>query len=139
MSNAGGLLDSRVDRSSHTVWLAMGDLLVLIGFLVVGELRHDVNPIDQPLLVADTIAPFLIGWILASLAAGAYSPGATRTVPGAILWGAGTWVVAAVIGLALRATQYFHGGALPSFALVVIGLGMVCFGAWRGAMAYWSR
>lgn len=136
MSNAERLLRSRFAPSSGTVRLAVGDVLVLVGFLVIGELRHGVNPVESPLVVADTIAPFLVGWVVASLALGAYAPGATRTVQRAAVRAAGAWVVAAAIGLALRSTAYFHGNAPLSFAMVVTGFGVVFFAAWRGAVAY---
>lgn len=135
MSNAEGVLRSRFDRSPGTARLALGDLLVLAGFLTVGELRHGVNPVESPLVVADTVAPFLVGWVVAALVAGAYAPGATRTVRTAVLRAAGAWVAAAIIGLALRAMPYFHGGAPLTFALVVIGVGVVSFSLWRGAVA----
>ena len=135
MSNAEGLLASRFDRSSATARLAAGDLLVIIGFLVVGELRHDVNPVESPLVVADTVAPFLVGWIVAALAVGAYAPGATRTVKAAVLRIAAAWVGASAIGLALRATPYFHGDSPVSFALVVTGMGAAFLAAWRATVA----
>lgn len=135
MSNAEGFLGSRVDRSPGTGRLAVGDLLVLAGFLTVGELRHGVNPVTQPLVVADTVAPFLVGWIVASLVAGAYAPGATRTPRVAAVRAGGAWVVAAAIGLVLRATTLFHGESPLSFALVVTGIGVVSFVAWRVAVS----
>lgn len=135
MSNAEGFLDSRLDRSPGTGRLALGDLLVLVGFIVAGELRHGVNPVESPLVVADTLAPFLLGWVAAALAVGAYARGATRTVGTAALRAAGAWVAAAAIGLALRSTALFHGSAPLSFALVVTGVGVVSFVAWRSAVA----
>ncbi|WP_276300920.1 DUF3054 domain-containing protein [Halorussus lipolyticus] len=135
MSNAEGLLGSRVSRSPSTAVLAVGDLFVLVSFLVLGELRHDVNPVESPLVVADTIAPFLLGWVIAALAVGAYAPDATQTVKTAIVRVASTWVLAAIIGLALRATSLFHGDSPLSFALVVTGIGLVFFSAWRGLVA----
>lgn len=131
MSNVEGFLDSRVDRSSGTVGFALGDLLVIVGFIVMGELRHGVHPVESPLIVADTIAPFLVGWVVAALVVGAYSPAATRSVRSAVVRVAGTWVVAAAIGLALRSTEFFHGGAPLSFALVVTGVGVASLSAWR--------
>lgn len=136
MSNATGLLRSRVESSPGTARLALGDLFVLVGFFVLGELSHGVSPIASPLVVADTIAPFLIGWVVAALVVGAYAPGATRTVRVAVLRAAGAWVGAAAIGLALRATPLFHGVSPLSFALVVTGIGVVFFSAWRAAVAY---
>jgi hypothetical protein len=136
MSNVDGRLFSRVNRSPGTLLLAVGDLLVLVGFLVIGELSHGVHPVESPLVVADTVAPFFVGWVVAALAVGAYAPGATRSVRTAVLRAAAAWVGAAAIGLALRATTLFHGGSPLSFALVVTGTGVVSFSLWRGAVAY---
>ena len=135
MSNAEGFLRSRFDRSPGTGRLAVGDLLVLAGFLTVGALRHGTSPVTQPLVVADTIAPFLVGWIVASLTVGTYASGATRTPRVAAVRAAGAWVVAAAIGLALRATTLFHGNSPLSFALVVTGIGIVSFVVWRVAVS----
>ena len=135
MSNAEGLLASRFDWSPGTARLALGDLLVVVGFLVVGELRHDVNPVESPLVVADTVAPFLVGWVVAALVAGAYAPGATRTVKRAAIIAVATWVPAAAIGLTLRATGFFHGDSPLSFVLVVTTIGVVSLAAWRAAVA----
>jgi hypothetical protein len=136
MSNADGFPFARLDRSPGTAWLAVGDLLVLVGFLVAGELRHGVNPVESPLVVADTVAPFLVGWVVAAVGLGAYAPGATRTVRTAVLRVVGAWFGAAAIGLALRATTLFHGGSPLSFALVVAGFGGTSFALWRGTVAF---
>lgn len=135
MSNADGLSFFRLERSPGTAGLAVGDLLVLAGFLTVGSINHGVSPVESPLVVADTVAPFLVGWVVAALAVGAYAPGATRTVRTAVVRAASAWVGAAVIGLALRATALFHGGSPVPFALVVTATGVVSFSLWRGAVA----
>ncbi|WP_132058333.1 DUF3054 domain-containing protein [Halorussus amylolyticus] len=136
MSNAvTTLLGSRFDRSPGTARLALGDLLVLAGFLILGSLNHGVDPITMPGRVAGTIAPFLVGWVVGALALGAYAPGATRTARTSILRAVGAWLVAAPIGLALRSTAYFHGSSPWTFALVVTGVGVLSFSTWRGAVA----
>ncbi|WP_137283401.1 DUF3054 domain-containing protein [Halorussus salinisoli] len=135
MSNAEGFLRSRVDRSPGTARLALGDLLVLASFLTAGSLSHGYDPITMPGRVAGTIAPFLVGWVVAALVVGAYAPGATRTVQTAVTRVTGTWVLASAIGLALRSTAFFHGDAPLSFALVVTGIGTVSFSAWRALVA----
>ena len=136
MSNADGLVRSRFDRSTATAGLALGDLAVLAGFLVAGSLNHGVSPLAMPGRVADTIAPFLVGWVVAALASGAYAPDATRTVKGAILRAVVTWIPAAAIGLTLRSTGFFHGDSPVTFIVVVSGVGLVVFSAWRGLVAY---
>ncbi|UPV73376.1 DUF3054 domain-containing protein [Halorussus limi] len=136
MSNAEGLLGSRFDRSRATAGLALGDLLVLAGFLTAGSLNHGVDPVSMPGHVAGTIAPFLVGWVVASLVAGAYAPDATRTVGTAVLRAVSAWVPAAAIGLTLRSTGFFHGDSPVTFILVVTVVGIVCFSAWRAFAAY---
>ncbi|WP_458206601.1 DUF3054 domain-containing protein [Haladaptatus sp. NG-SE-30] len=121
----------RLDRSPVTAGLVVGDLLVLATFLAIGELRHNVNPIEMPMIFADTLTPFLIGWIIASLVFGTYGTRARRSVRDAVLLTGGAWIVAAGIGLAIRSTRYFHGSAPWTFAAVVTGFGLVFFVGWR--------
>jgi hypothetical protein len=136
MSNAvDGLFGSRVERSAGTVGLAVGDLLVLAGFLTLGSINHGVDPVTMLGRVAGTIAPFLAGWVVGALAVGAYAPGTGRRVRTSVVRVVGAWVVAAAIGLALRSTAYFHGSAPWTFALVVTTVGAVSFAVWRAAAA----
>ncbi|SIQ96643.1 Protein of unknown function [Haladaptatus litoreus] len=125
----------RFDRSPATAGLVIGDVVVITGLLWMGSLRHDVNPMETPLLFADTLAPFLIGWVVASLVLGAYSGRARRSLRDAALLGGGTWIIAALIGTGLRATSLFHGNSPLSFVLVVTGLGLVSVVIWRGLVA----
>ncbi|WP_435153128.1 DUF3054 domain-containing protein [Haladaptatus sp. DFWS20] len=125
----------RFDRSPTTAGLGIGDLLVILGLLWMGSLRHNENPIATPLLFADTVAPFLIGWIIASLLVGAYSTQARQSVRDAVRFGGGAWIIASLIGAGLRATSLFHGDAPLSFVLVVTGIGLVFLVTWRGLVA----
>ncbi|WP_135828524.1 DUF3054 domain-containing protein [Halorussus halobius] len=135
MSNVDGRLGSRVAATPGAARLALGDLLVILGFLMVGELNHGVDPVASPLVVADTVAPFLAGWVVGALVFRSYAPGATRTVRSAVFRAAGAWVLAAAIGLALRATPYFHGNSPASFAMVVTSVGVASLSTWRAAVA----
>ncbi|WP_128477977.1 DUF3054 domain-containing protein [Halorussus pelagicus] len=136
MSNADGLARSRFDRSLATAGIALGDLLVLSAFLTVGSINHGVDPIASPGYVAETIAPFLVGWVVAALVSGAYAPDATRTVGTAVVRAVTTWIPAAAIGLTLRSTDFFHGSSPVTFIIVISIVGTVCFSAWRGLVAY---
>lgn len=133
MSNAIGV--RRLDRSPATAALALGDLVVLVGLLAAGFLQHNPSIVDAPVRFADTLAPFLVGWFVASLVVGAYSPRARRSVPSAALVGGATWVVAALVGATLRSTSFFHGSAPLTFVAVVGGLGLVAFVTWRSVAA----
>ena len=137
MSNAlGSAVVGRVERSATTAWLALGDALIIATFLALGALRHNVNPITQPLRVAGTVAPFLIGWAIAAPLVGAYAPRARRSVWTGVSLAVGAWLTASIIGATLRATPYFHGNAPLSFVAVTFGVGAVFLGVWRAVVAY---
>lgn len=121
----------RFDRSSTTAGLVIGDLVVLLVLLTMGALRHHEHPVQNPLYFAGTVAPFLVGWVLASLVVGLYSYRARQSVRSSVLFAAGTWVVAALIGSALRATSYFHGESPLTFVLVMLGFGLLFVTVWR--------
>jgi len=135
MSNVDGRLGSRVAVTSGAARLAVGDLLVILGLMSVGVYNHGTNPVESPLVVVATAAPFLAGWVVGALAAGAYAPGGARTVRSAVFRGVGAWVVAAAVGLTLRATPYFRGDSPVTFALVITGTGVAALGTWRALVA----
>lgn len=128
---------ARFDRSPTTAWLVVGDAVVIVGFLLLGALRHGVNPLAQPLRVAGTVAPFLLGWLVAAPLVGAYAPRARRSVGTAAALGVVAWFPANLIGSALRATPYFHGNAPLAFVAVTFGVGAVFLGVWRAAVAWY--
>lgn len=113
--------------------LAVGDLLVILAFVVTGEIRHGIDPLARPGVVVDTAIPFVLAWYGAALLAGLYrtewSPrqAAVRT--------AGAWVSAAVVALGLRATPLFHGDFALAFLLVSVGVGVGLLVPWRVAVA----
>ena len=129
------VLSARVERSSTTAWVAVGDIVVIVAFLAFGALRHGVDPITQPLRVAGTVAPFLIGWVLAAPLVGAYAPRARQSVKMGALVAAAAWLPANLIGAALRATPYFHGQSPLSFVAVTFAVGAVFLATWRAVVA----
>jgi hypothetical protein len=136
MGTTSAALRGRIDLSSTSLGLAIGDAILIGLFIVSGEIRHGVDPITQTGVVIDTALPFYIGWIIASLALGAYSRAARETLKRAALTAVGTWIVAALIGQGLRATSLFHGGFEIAFVLVSIGVGLVLLVPWRVAVSW---
>lgn len=136
MNAFDSFVDSRVDRSAGTLWLALGDVAAILTFVVLGGLQHGTNPLVEPLVVLDTLAPFLVGWSVAGPLLGAYAPKARRSVKGAVVLTTVSWVSAALLGQTLRATEFFHGDAAPAFVAVSIGVGLFLLVPWRVAMAY---
>lgn len=111
-----------------------GDLLVVVGVLVAGELSHGVSPISDPLLVLDTLVPFLVGWVLVAALLGAYDAEALSGSVASVRVGAGAWIGAANVGLILRGSPYFHGGVTWPFPLVATGTVLVVLVAWRAVV-----
>lgn len=113
--------------------LLVGDAVAVTGLIVAGELSHDVDPLASPLVVADTLAPFLLGWFLAAPLLGAFAAEAVdRPLPAARL-AAGVWLAAANVGLVLRGSPLYSGGTTWPFPLVITGIGMVVMVTWRVA------
>jgi len=109
-------LDSRALRRYGPV-----DLVAILAMLWIGELRHGNDPLVTPLLFVDTLIPFLVGWIVAGYALGAYSAVTMDGYRPAIVQVLVAWFAANVVGQALRATDLFHGGSQLSFFLVMLG------------------
>lgn len=97
------------------------DLLAIVAMLWVGELRHGNDPLVSPWLFVDTLLPFLVGWLVAAYALSAYGESTLAGYRPAIGAALVAWLVANVIGQALRATALFHGGSQLSFFLVMLG------------------
>lgn len=124
-------LRGRIDVSSTSLGLAIGDFVLIGVFVLAGEISHGVDLIAQAGQVIDTALPFYIGWIIAALALGAYSRTARETKKRAALVTGVTWIIAALIGQGLRATSLFHGDFAVAFVLVSIGVGLVLLVPWR--------
>jgi hypothetical protein len=129
--DAESFLARRLDRAAAP--LAVGDVLAIVGVLTWGALRH--NPAeflaDNPLYLAGIHAPFLIGWVVAAVPIGAYSPGAAESAKASVPLAVRSWIPAALVGAGLRWAGVFHGGATPVFVLVAILTGGVALAVVR--------
>lgn len=106
--------------------LAVGDLLVVVFFVGAGVIHHGTA---DPFEIVTTSVPFVLGWFGAAVLAGAYSsPPQRRTEPFFII---GTWTVGALVGLGIRSTGLFEGGASPSFGFVMVVGGAAAVVFWR--------
>lgn len=131
-------MDAAIDRSSpsiprdrRTALVAAVDVALIVALVAVGLVSHDVNPLTAPLDAAETAAPFVIGWLAVVAFAGVYDRRATTTRRGAAATTGVAWVAAANLGLILRSSPAFEGGAAWPFNLVMTGLGLVVLVAWR--------
>jgi hypothetical protein len=124
-------LEQRLDASTWPI--AIGDLVVLLAFLLSGTLRH--WPLDQ-LLADPTIyllaaGPFVLGWLVCAPLVGAYSPGGGSAPNSSIPLAIRSWIPAAVVGLVIRVVAVPGRGAEPIFAAIMIVGGAVVLSVWR--------
>lgn len=118
-----------VDAGTVRAFL-LGDLVAIALFVLAGEFEH-AAPFSDLAYVADTAAPFYLGWLLVAPIAGAYAARARESYGNALLATAPAWLLADLAAMALRATTLFHGDAAVTLYLVagVVGLGLLS--AWR--------
>lgn len=120
----------RVCRGS-IAYFGVGDLLVIVGFVLIGEFSHGVMPWTVPMQVAETVGTFLIGWAAVAPLSWAYQR-ENLSSPWSAAWtGVLSWVGASVIANLLRSTPLFHGNASVTFFLVTIVFGGAMFAVWR--------
>ncbi|WP_121744723.1 DUF3054 domain-containing protein [Natronorubrum halophilum] len=125
----------RTDDRSHaldreTLLLGAGDVGLVGGFVLVGQLSHDVNPIEQPLTSLEALAPFVIGWLVVAAIAGVYSRSVSASVTRAARMTTVAWLGAANVGLLLRQSLFGDTAAWP-FPLVITGFGLLLLIGWR--------
>ncbi|ARS90837.1 DUF3054 domain-containing protein [Natrarchaeobaculum aegyptiacum] len=111
--------------------LAAVDVLVIAVLILLGQRSHGISLLSDPVASVETMIPFVAGWVVASLLAGVYAREVATSVPRAVRLSAVSWIAAANIGLLLRASDLFAGGAEWPFGLVMTGTGLVAILGWR--------
>jgi flagellin-like protein len=125
-------LEQRLDASSWPI--AVGDLVVLVLFLLAGTLHHGHTLADlraDPLLYVLAAGPFLVGWLVCAPLVGAYSPGGGSAPNSSIPLAIRSWVPAALVGLLIRYLALPDRGVTPVFAAVIVVGGTVVLAVWR--------
>ncbi|CCQ34382.1 hypothetical protein HLRTI_001964 [Halorhabdus tiamatea SARL4B] len=137
MSTVTATLRKRVDRSGTTAILAAGDVVAIAAFVLVGAVLGHGESLTNVGRHVGTMAPFLVGWVVAAMLGSLYTIDARRSVLRAVSWTVPAWITAALIGQLLRASSLFHGSFSPSFLLISIVIGLVLLASWRAVVAYW--
>jgi len=132
MANAvADFFERRLD--SRTVPMAIGDVVLIALLFSGGTVRHNgvAFVLSNPGYLAVTLAPFVVGWVIAAPLLGAYAPGAAESAKAAVPLALRSWILADAIALGIRATPLVHGGVQLSFVLVSLGVGLVGLAIWR--------
>lgn len=126
-------LGGRIVASRRYALLAVGDLLAVLLFAVLGELRHA----GSVATVVETTVQFGVGWAVVAPLVGAYGPSALDGWRRAARLGAGAWTVATVVGVLVRYLTESGASLSPVFVVVTVGVGVIIFGIWRAGAATW--
>lgn len=117
-----------VDRESLV--LGVGDVVLLAGLVIVGQLSHGVNPVTQPIASLEAIAPFVVGWLVVAALAGIYTRAVVSSMTRVARLTTVAWIAAANVGLLLRQSVFGDTAAWP-FPLVITGFGLILLVGWR--------
>lgn len=131
-------LSTRVGSADRrTFTLVAGDLLVLTALVLVGQLDHGMNPLEQPIGALEALAPFVVGWVVVAALAGLYTQPISTSVWETTRLATVAWLAAANVGLVLR-QAVFGGTAAWPFPFVISAFGLVLLVGWRVGFAYVS-
>jgi len=127
---------SRAQATRPPWWLFAGDWLVLLLFVFIGQRDHAISgPGALPSLL-NTALSLAVPWTVVALLLGAYR---LRPLPGWRLWlgrALNAWLVAAPLGLLLRALLRNQDAIPVIFILVATSIGGLMIVGWR-VLAYW--
>lgn len=121
----------RVLANRRTAWLVVGDLVVIGIFVAVGVLRHNGGVSDW----AITFGEFSLAWLVVATSFGTYSPAGSGSRSQSVGRTVGSWLIAAPVGVALRAWVEPLATFSPVFLLVMVGTGLVFLVPWRAVVA----
>ncbi|MFW6435945.1 MAG: DUF3054 domain-containing protein [Halovenus sp.] len=141
MGHVVSMVDRRFDPSPLTALVAVGDLLLIGLFVILGEIQHGTPPWEKPLWAlwaAETYATFLIGWLIVAFVGGLYTRDAWQFPLRAISWTAPAWITAVLIAMAIRATPLVHGSVQLTFVIVSMVVGLALLVPWRSAVAFYD-
>ncbi len=119
-----------------TAILIVGDIIVLYLFMMFGRMSHEESL--HLLAVSETAAPFVVGWLIASVLVGAYRLEKIQTYAGSAQRAVLAWVIGIPLGFIVRALilqRWFHWTFI---AITMVGT-LLFILAWRLAFTYWMQ
>lgn len=116
-------------------FLLLGDLLILLVFVLIGQADHQTLNRSNPLVGAlPNFLPLAGAWLVMALVLRAY-PRAALSLRAFLGRSALAWLLAAPLGLFLRMMLLQRGGIPLPFLLVTLSIGGLLLLGWRAL--YW--
>jgi hypothetical protein len=114
------------------ILLLLGDLTAILLFVFIGQQDHDTTDPNNPLLgLLKGAFPLLITWLVVAFAVQAYPKAAEITVRRLLIRGLNAWLIAAPLGLMLRAFLFDRGGIPAIFMLLTLLVAGAFILIWR--------
>lgn len=112
--------------------LLLGDLIAIILFVFIGQQDHATTDVNNPLLgLLRASFPFLITWLIVAPIVGAYPAAENITLRRLLLHGLNASLIAAPIGLMLRAFLLERAVIVPIFMLLTLAATGAFILIWR--------
>lgn len=117
------------------LYLMLGDIVTLLLFVYIGQADHELVDAENPvrgLLLASL--PFILTWLVAATVLGTYRVSKDDLQWRVAFWRLlNAWLVAAPLGVILRAVWLDRAVIPTAFVLAALGFGGVMLLAWRAA------
>jgi hypothetical protein len=122
------------------VLLLAGDLLALIAFVYIGQRDHElIDPVNPVLGVLITTLEFAAPWLIAGLWLGAFPQAEALSARAFMSRTFNTWLVAAPLGILVRAYVLGRAVVPTVFILATLGFGGLFVIGWRaGFILIWK-
>lgn len=122
-------------KRTFPLLLLVGDLVVLLVFVLIGQADHQTLNRSNPLVGAlPNFLPLVGAWLLLALLLRAY-PRTVISLKGFLGRSVLAWLLAAPLGLFLRMLLLQRGGIPLPFLLVTLSIGGLMLLSWR--TLYW--
>jgi len=114
------------------ILLLLGDLAAILLFVFIGQQDHATTDPDNPVLgLLKAAFPLLITWLVVALAVQAYPKADEMTLRRLLIRGLNAWLIAAPLGLMLRAFMFDRGGIPAVFMLLTLLVAGAFILLWR--------
>jgi len=127
------------ERFSFSPWLLAGDYLIILLFIFIGQRDHDMDILASlPSLFVISIA-VVLPWAAAAIPLGVMRLPEGHSAAARWSWFgrvAAAWLIAAPLGVIIRALVRNLTVIPVAFLLVMLGLGVLSILGWR-ALVYW--